>query len=135
MNPGTRNGPMMLPTLLAIPKAPAGITFGLVDESHLARTFALEIASYPADEAATKEKLQMRMRDAGDFFRAAYSEDGIPCGFICGTLTTATKLTDESMSSHEPEGATLCIHSVVGAFTARSHRRGRSPQACMASPR
>ena len=33
-------------------------------------------------------------------------------GFICGTLTTATTLTHESMATHEDDGTLLCIHSV-----------------------
>lgn len=33
-------------------------------------------------------------------------------GFICGTQTTADKLTHHSMQHHEKDGRTLCIHSV-----------------------
>ena len=43
-----------------------------------------------------------------------------PCGYICGTLTTSSTLTHESMEHHEPEGSFLCIHSVcVGADSRR----------------
>jgi hypothetical protein len=33
-------------------------------------------------------------------------------GFCCGTLSSAPSLTHESMATHEPDGTTLCIHSV-----------------------
>ena len=40
--------------------------------------------------------------------------------FINGTLCTATELQHETMSQHDPNGSTLCIHSVVVQPT---HRR------------
>lgn len=43
-------------------------------------------------------------------------------GYICGTLTTADTLTHESMSTHNAEGHTLCIHSVCVA--AEYQRKG-----------
>jgi len=105
---------MILPTLCVVPPAPPlGLKFAPLSEPHLPRAFALETASYPADEAATEAKLRLRMNEAPQFFFGALGDDQQPHGFICGTLTTAKSLTDESMSMHEPEGTTLCIHSVV----------------------
>jgi len=43
-------------------------------------------------------------------------------GYTCGTLTTADTLTHESMSRHDPEGQTLCIHSV--SVAAEHQRKG-----------
>lgn len=43
-------------------------------------------------------------------------------GYICGTLTAADSLTHESMSKHDPDGRTLCIHSVCVA--AEHQRKG-----------
>lgn len=43
-------------------------------------------------------------------------------GYICGTLTSADTLTHESMSKHDPEGQTLCMHSVCVA--AEYQRKG-----------
>lgn len=96
--------------------------------------FALEEASYPADEAATHEKLIFRQKEAGVFFygffdgqvggkgleHAASIESGTGLdlsgatlkGFVTGTLV-AGELTEESMGTHDPLGTTLCIHSVV----------------------
>jgi len=33
-------------------------------------------------------------------------------GFICSTLSNSESLTHESMTTHDPEGKTICIHSV-----------------------
>ncbi|CAD7944240.1 unnamed protein product [Amoebophrya sp. A25] len=86
----------------------------------LARVAELEKASYPADEAASPEKLEYRLKNAGDFFCGlfrgnAQDQDQSPdalVGFICSTLALG-ELTEESMSQHNPTGTTLCIHSVV----------------------
>lgn len=72
----------------------------------VAAAFALEEVSYPADEAATLEKLQMRQAQAGEFFYGGYVEGSLKA-FVCGTLTTDTTLTEESMSGHAPTGTTL----------------------------
>ena len=98
------------------------LLFAPVPEKQLQAALAIEVASYPADEAADEAKLQQRIREAPTFFRGAYDSAGSLCGFICGTLTTSKTLTDESMSLHEPSGSRLCIHSVVVEETMR--RRG-----------
>ena len=46
--------------------------------------YELEAASYPADEAATEGKMALRIREAPEFFRAAYDAEGL-LGFINGT--------------------------------------------------
>lgn len=76
--------------------------------------YALESASYPEDEAATREGMAFRLRVAAPCFliaRARDEEDII--GFVNGTRTMSAKLTHESMSAHEEQGKTLCVHSVV----------------------
>lgn len=88
----------------------------------------IEGNSYPADEAASPENLAYRQANAGDFFIVGIQTGTSPTeaggdelvSYVCGTLTTADVLTHESMSTHEPEGKTLCIHSVV---TEGGHRR------------
>ena len=75
---------------------------------------ALETASYPPDEAATREKLAMRIEDAADVFMVAMRPaDSAIVGFVCGTCTAAAGLTHESMSTHDPEGQLLCVHRQV----------------------
>ena len=70
--------------------------------------FALETASYPADEAATYDKLKMRIECAENcFLLAMRAEDGAIVGFTCGTQTAAAALTHDSMSTHDPEGGLL----------------------------
>ena len=95
----------------------------------LSQVVRLETASYPSDEAATPAKLQLRAERAANLFAVAVAPGsfagtdvatGTVVGFVCGTLTSAPCLTEESMAHHEPDGARLCIHSVV---TAPAHRR------------
>jgi len=87
----------------------------------------LEEASYPPDEAATLDKLKFRIKNAGNLFMVACSPASSPqdddevLGFICGTQAQGSKLTHDSMSSHDPDGMTLCIHSVVVEETRRRH--------------
>ena len=129
LNTGTRSSgalptPFMLACLLALSSAtssmPSRITtiapgnFARVLPSRVQAVFALETASYPADEAATLANLQLRAEVAGEYFWGV-SEGGALEGFICGTLTCGDTLTEESMSAHDPAGETLCIHSVVVA--------------------
>jgi ribosomal protein S18 acetylase RimI-like enzyme len=83
----------------------------------------LEAAGYPSDEAASPERLAYRQREAGPFFLVAHSaEADAVCGFVCGTCTSADGLTAETMATHDPDGTTLCVHSVCVAGDAR--RRG-----------
>jgi len=89
-------------------------SFSRILPSKVKAAFSLEVASYPADEAATLEKLQLRAEVAGDYFWGV-SDGEVLIAFVCGTLTCGSTLTEESMSVHEPEGTTLCIHSVVVA--------------------
>ena len=85
----------------------------------------MEKNSYPPDEAASPENLTYRQANAGDFFLVGLKpnettgEDEI-VSYVCGTLTSADVLTHDSMSTHEPTGKTLCVHSVV---TEGGHRR------------
>ncbi|GAX80477.1 hypothetical protein CEUSTIGMA_g7916.t1 [Chlamydomonas eustigma] len=74
--------------------------------------YALESCSYPEDEAATLEKLKLRIEEAPNVFLLALQGEKI-AGFTCGTCSTAPELTHASMSQHEPDGQLLCVHSVV----------------------
>ena len=47
------------------------------------------------------------------FMGALDSETNELVGFICSTKTRDTILTHESMSKHDQDGRTVCIHSVV----------------------
>eukprot|EP01123_Difflugia_compressa_P003726 TRINITY_DN15024_c0_g1_i1.p1 TRINITY_DN15024_c0_g1~~TRINITY_DN15024_c0_g1_i1.p1 ORF type:complete len:182 (-),score=30.73 TRINITY_DN15024_c0_g1_i1:59-574(-) len=75
---------------------------------------ALETASYPPDEAATRERLIYRCEKANQYFIIARKElNGPVIGFICGTVSVGDNLTHQSMFEHVPTGRTLNIHSVV----------------------
>ena len=79
----------------------------------LEKCFKAEIASFPPDEAATLEGMQMRRNEAGNVFCHLSTECGRLIGFVNGTATTETQLTHQSMEQHEPNGKLLCIHSVT----------------------
>ncbi len=87
---------------------------------------SIESNSYPPDEAASPENLRYRVDNAGDYFLVGCSAGSGPGGadeivsYVCGTLIKGETLTHESMSTHDVEGDTLCIHSVV---TEGGHRR------------
>lgn len=87
----------------------------LQDERDIERVIALETASYPSDEAATPANIRFRQQNAGAFFYVARlaADPSTVVGFVNSTLTTKGELTGVSMSEHEPNGTTLCIHSVV----------------------
>lgn len=95
------------------------LTFGLVASEDLEQVIDLEIVSFPPDEAATPEKIKYRAENASDFFLAA-KEGNRVVGFINGTCIAGKVITHSSMSTHNPLGRTLVIHSVVSH---PSHRR------------
>ncbi|KAG2374869.1 hypothetical protein C9374_010243 [Naegleria lovaniensis] len=107
---------------------------------HLDLIYSYEKESYPEDEAATYEKLKYRLLHANDVFRGYFRMDTLDrphvgsqdttqqttnmtdlnpskpvqlIGFVCGTKTSHSTLTHDSMSVNDPNGRTLCIHSVV----------------------
>jgi PhzF family phenazine biosynthesis protein len=95
--------------------------------------YALEKASYPSDEAASRSQLQYRQHHAASFFRCAIKVDiaseekdegtiveknvdslrgmGEIIGYV--TATRCHQFTEESMKVHHPNGSLLAIHSVV----------------------
>eukprot|EP00457_Paulinella_chromatophora_P013705 gb/GEZN01014036.1/.p1 GENE.gb/GEZN01014036.1/~~gb/GEZN01014036.1/.p1 ORF type:complete len:245 (+),score=51.97 gb/GEZN01014036.1/:151-885(+) len=120
------------------------------EASDISEAAALEAASYPEDEAASLKSLQYRQQHACDFFLMAWrdlppssgTQEGEAkltegsaqegkckiktgqkrklAGFVVGTLTDSPQLKHETMSLHLPDGAYLCIHSVV---ISADHRR------------
>ncbi|ORE06432.1 acyl-CoA N-acyltransferase [Rhizopus microsporus var. microsporus] len=83
-----------------------------------------ETRSYHPDEAASREQLKARIGYASQsgpelFMVSRNADNDQVVGFLCSTLTTADLVTEESMSTHEPEGKTICLHSVCVAPHAR----------------
>jgi predicted PhzF superfamily epimerase YddE/YHI9/ribosomal protein S18 acetylase RimI-like enzyme len=96
------------------------IAFRTVRPTDIPACAALEKASYPPDEAATKSQLQYRQHQAAKYFRCAVLlepdsrtlvEDAPIVGFVCSTR--CQQLTHQAMSTHLPGGSLLAIHSVV----------------------
>lgn len=61
-------------------------------EKYLPQVQATEAALYPADEAASADGLEFRMRNAGDFFYVALSQADELIGYVCGTTTNKDSL-------------------------------------------
>jgi PhzF family phenazine biosynthesis protein len=94
------------------------ITFKRVPYDDLQRAIDIELASYPADEAASLQSLTYRQREAPNAFIGMY-EQNMLIGFICSTCTNSANLEEETMSTHVKNGTSLCIHSVVVSETHR----------------
>ncbi|KAF0729419.1 hypothetical protein Ae201684_012920 [Aphanomyces euteiches] len=95
--------------------------YKLLKESDADEVHRIEAASYPSDEAASLSQIQLRLREAHVFFLGAFRE-GALVGFVNGTLSPHRELAEETMSSHNPNGRFLCIHSV--AVDAAHRRQG-----------
>ncbi|GBE84288.1 acyl-CoA N-acyltransferase [Sparassis latifolia] len=86
-----------------------------VNERELEDAYAIEALGYPEDEAATLETFRYRQAQAPDLFLGAYlSKEGgrTLIGYVCSTLSPSTSLTHDSMSTHVPGAASVCLHSV-----------------------
>ncbi|KAF0436891.1 acyl-CoA N-acyltransferase [Gigaspora margarita] len=111
------------------------LTFKNVNESDVERAFQLELEGFPPEEAFTIERYRYIQSVAPDLFLGAYSSDSSSTSFskllligtIMSTLADAPKFTKESMSSHNPFGKTVCIHTVC----VDKQYRGRGIALCM----
>ncbi|KAI0691418.1 Mss4-like protein [Cytidiella melzeri] len=100
------------------------IVYDLVDTSRVSDAHAIEVASFPPEEAGSLEKFQYRQQHAPELFLGAYipTPGGrILAGYVCSTLSSSEHLTHESMDEHEPSGTSVCIHAVCVALIHR-HR-------------
>ena len=93
------------------------LIFRLATSCDIPKCFDIESKSYPEDEAATLSSLNYREKVANPYFLICEIENEI-IGFICGTRCNT--FTHETMSSHDPKGFMLAIHSVV---VTESYRR------------
>ncbi len=75
--------------------------------------YVLEELSYPADEAATLERMQLRANHASDLFLVLLRGEEV-LGFVNATACSVA-LTAETMGEHDERGTHVCIHSVVVA--------------------
>lgn len=76
----------------------------------------MEKTAYPADEAGSYKTFVYRQSVAPNLFLGAYDQTNDNekrlVGYICSTLSKSETLTHESMTTHDPDGKTICIHSV-----------------------
>eukprot|EP00978_Attheya_sp_CCMP212_P013708 scaffold34476_cov50-Attheya_sp.AAC.1 len=87
-----------------------GLSFRQANQDDIDTLSAIESASYPADEAASRESLEYRQQNAAPYFRCAVQDENV-IGYICSTR--CAEFEHESMTTHDPTGSLLAIHSVV----------------------
>ena len=149
--PSPSSKPTPSTTTTTMTRGGVSIRFERCRREDLARVTTMERASYPADEAASAVRLEMRQREAGEFFMVARAVDSMDSsgegarasdasgtaateraaldadarsivGYVCGTLASGDVLDESTMSSHDPSGDVLAIHSVC--VDERFRRRG-----------
>ncbi|GLB41012.1 putative acetyltransferase (GNAT) domain containing protein [Lyophyllum shimeji] len=101
------------------------IIYDWLSPDDIPAAMTIELQGFPVDEAASLETFKYRQSNAGDLFLGAYlthedSRDRELVGYVCSTLSPAESLTHESMSTHVPLSASVCLHSVC---VSPSHRR------------
>ncbi|KAJ2764724.1 hypothetical protein IWQ56_004380 [Coemansia nantahalensis] len=84
----------------------------LRSEDEVRAAIPLEDAGYSEEERASGAAMLYRFREAGHLFLGAFDEHGAIVGYIMSTQCAAPLVTHESMGTHDPEGATVCVHSV-----------------------
>ncbi|KZT54271.1 acyl-CoA N-acyltransferase [Calocera cornea HHB12733] len=110
---------------------PAGIYFALLPQEYIDDAYELEVQGYPADEAASLESLRYRQAHAPALFLGAFlapspQSKPVLLAFACGTLTSSSLVTHASMSSHDPSGTTVALHSLCVSPTHRRLGIGRA---------
>jgi ribosomal protein S18 acetylase RimI-like enzyme len=91
-----------------------------IESCDVSCVFDLETDSYPADEAATLDKIQYRSEEATQYFLVLKDHNRVIVGFVNGTCVAGGTIEHCSMAEHDPQGRTLVIHSVT---VNKSHRR------------
>jgi GNAT superfamily N-acetyltransferase len=102
-------------------KIRASQTVRLAAQNDIDTISAIEEDSFPEDEKATLETIQMRFATAGKYFHVLVDEKKEDIiGYVNGTCIEESYITHESMETHNPNGSTLVLHSVT---VKSSHRR------------
>ncbi len=92
----------------------ADITLRQVEEKDLERCFEIETVSY-GDEAASKEKIEKRIRTYPEGFVVLENQNGV-IGFINSGATHKVELSDEAFKElvgHDASGKHIVVMSVV----------------------
>ncbi|KAJ2725558.1 hypothetical protein GGI07_001186 [Coemansia sp. Benny D115] len=76
---------------------------------------SIEITGFSEEEAASLENMLYRFTNAPHLFLGAFGENDELLGYIMSTQGASALVTHESMSKHDPNGPTVCIHSVCVA--------------------
>jgi ribosomal protein S18 acetylase RimI-like enzyme len=99
----------------------SGLVLSEATLDHCEEISKLESIAFPSDEAASPEAIRQRLSEAGKFFYI-YRLQSELVGFINGTCISTSSIHHDSMSTHDPNGSTLVIHSVT--IDPKLHRKG-----------
>ncbi|KAJ2451896.1 hypothetical protein EV183_003302 [Coemansia sp. RSA 2336] len=81
----------------------------------------IEKDGYPEDEAASLDNTNYRFTQAPHLFYGAFAGNEL-VGYVMSTQAASPLVTHESMSQHDPQGPTVCVHSVC--VSAKWQRKG-----------
>jgi len=104
------------------------LIFRQVTAADVPRAAELETASYPADEAATPEKLEYRQRVAPELFYGVYEADRL-IAFVVSTSAAGKELEE---ATRHCTGHGLCIHR---GSCSRCAKMWHSPASVVDCPR
>ncbi|KAI9591870.1 hypothetical protein BDF19DRAFT_453333 [Syncephalis fuscata] len=87
----------------------------------------LEKKCFPEAELEGRARLVKRHKEAPELFYGAYTIDPttdkkILVGYLCGAASSTPRMTQESIDKHDPEGSTLCVHTLCVDNTYRKQR-------------
>ncbi|KAJ1997852.1 hypothetical protein GGI04_005247, partial [Coemansia thaxteri] len=95
------------------PSSALALDFRLLSsEAEVHAAHRLEAAGYSEDEGASLESMLYRYRNAQHLFLGAFDLQTTLVGYIMSTQVAAPLVTHDSMSVHDPQGTTVCVHSV-----------------------
>lgn len=108
------------------------VTYRTATPTDIFQCFEMEKASYPREEAASKNDLRYQQHHAAAFFRCAvlphediHSDEDVVIGYICGTRCEPNPIDDSYSMTNDPEITSLMIHSVVVRDEYQNHGLGK----------
>ncbi|KAI0314425.1 acyl-CoA N-acyltransferase [Amylostereum chailletii] len=98
-------------------KLPDGLFFDYVTSEEVEVAHGIELAGYPADEAATLDAFKYRHKQVPELFMGAFvpAADNIKRTLVCyvnATLSSSPRMTHDSMLINDPTGHSVCIHAL-----------------------
>ncbi|KIJ47910.1 hypothetical protein M422DRAFT_248496 [Sphaerobolus stellatus SS14] len=104
------------------PNLPQDLFFDYVTADEVGLAHEIEQKAFPPEEVGSLEAFKKRQAVAPKLFLGAFTAPRTLIGYANATLANSSTLTHESMSEHDANGTSVCIHSL--AVIASFRRRG-----------